>query len=128
MTTIEDLVKKHGGEKEFTAAVDEQLRHLMTENPDYVYPSNEGCSYIDDGNEGRTCPDCEGCIFGRAFQALGATEEGLSDRDKTKFNKILFIEAAICDIIEAPNYWFQIQIDQDFGEPWGNLLKYLPGA
>lgn len=120
--TLEELLSRLGDK--FVEKVDEQLKDLITKNPEFTY--NPGakvgtCSYIgphrsyDHTKEDWVVdgPECSGCIFGQAFQQLGWTPEDIKKDIHT-----LCIELDI----KAPARWFNMQRLQDIGEKWGALI------
>ena len=76
-STIKELIDH----PDFVALVDEKLRELIEEQPEFTYRSTSdatGCYYDrgPDSNAGR----CDGCIFGQAFQRLGIPKSDLDSR------------------------------------------------
>ena len=120
--TLEELAKSLG--HKFVEKVDEQLRDLITKNPEFSYnpKGNTGtCSYIgphrsynnDIKDWAVDGPECGGCIFGVAFQQLGWTPQ-----------EIKMTIGEVCDSlgVKAPDHWINIQSLQDYGQKWGSLM------
>lgn len=100
-----EIREKFNSDKEFVNAVDEQLKKLMTENPDFIYAEGgEDCKY----NSGPPSnPDlCSGCIFGQAFQTLGWNDIKEMDFD-LNINSLL--TQFISKEMKTPIYWCKIQ-------------------
>ena len=112
--------EKFNSDQEFIEAVNEQLKKLMTENPDFVYSEGgENCSYRSGPSSNPSL--CSGCIFDQALQALGWNEP---DEMSCSFimNITGLLERYINEHIEIPRYWPEIQQNQDSGIAWGKLL------
>ena len=102
--------------------IDDELRKLMTEQPDFRYASGHAGCFYHQGPTGDS-ERCDGCIFGQAFQRLGITKETL--KNECTSNRIAKLnEPWLTD--EKPEYWTAIQSHQDNGQPWGSLLHLLP--
>lgn len=103
--------------------IDNELRKLMTEQPNFQYAKGRpvGCFYY----QGPTgdAKRCTGCIFGQAFQRLGISQNTLKN-DCSKENISGFREPWLTD--ERPDYWVDIQDEQDSGATWGSLIHLLP--
>lgn len=106
----------------FVEDVNRELRILMTESPDYVYRSKSestiatGCSYVNGPN-----PGCKGCIIGQAMQRLGVP---IDDQNLVDGRTVRHLLTKVG--VNVSTRWIRIQSDQDCGESWGSLLKYLP--
>lgn len=103
--------------------IDAELRKLMKEKPDFVYsPKGSGRCFYNQGPAGE--PDrCDGCIFGQALQNLGVPKSQLTSDACIRDFAIDFLTEG-----EAPKYWEQVQIHQDEGMPWGELVQFMPEA
>lgn len=102
--------------------IDNELRTLMTEQPNFQYTTEgAGCFYY----RGPTNkPElCDGCIFGQAFQRLGITKETLKN-DCSRDGIGDLNEPWLPD--KKPDYWVCIQSAQDSGATWGSLVHLLP--
>lgn len=114
-----DIVNKFDSRDSFIKAVDVELLKLMEENPDFIYSDGSGCHYNSGPNSNRDL--CNGCIFGQALQNLGWSDIG--ELCSGLYIGDLFYEE--CNMFEVPEYWSEIQSDQDEKFPWGELKEYL---
>ena len=112
--------------KKFTIQqIDDALRKVINKQPDFVYSNgSEQCYY----HKGPIDNDCEGCLFGQAFQLLGVSKEELqktsvmSNDDSIKTIEFAFLPP----LVQRPRYWTTMQGRQDTGVAWGELLQFLP--
>jgi len=112
---LQELVQKPN----FIELVETELRRLAKEKPDFIYnPSgkNVGCSYTGAATNG---PECDGCIFGQAFQRLGV------DREDLKECTLVISHELRARGFESPKIWLTIQGNQDTGKSWGEAIKHL---
>ena len=123
-STIKELIDHPG----FVDLVDEKLRELIEEQPEFTYRKEDisGCYYDKgpDSDPGK----CDGCLFGQAFQKMGIPKSELGDQIGVLIE--VYNEAgtipAISQFPGVPHYWSNIQDAQDSGTKWGDLLQYLP--
>lgn len=118
--SLEDLIASFEGEAAFYAAVEEKLEELAGEKPESVYrEAGAGAGlascYYHQGAGGDT--ECDGCIFGQAFQRLGLTKEGC---------KHLSLRGEIHFIVRGcPASWSMVQDRQDHGKTWREAVEAL---
>jgi len=100
--------------------VDTAIRVLAAEYPDYVYNNTcrEVACHYDRGVNGGA--QSEGCIFGQAFQRLGADTHELAQVDINE----LWSDTHGADR-PAPREWVKVQTAQDNGETWGYAIRHL---
>lgn len=116
---LREIFENYSSDGEFVKAVEQELLKLMEEKGDFVYGDGKSiCSY----NKGpANDPDkCSGCIFGQALQNLGWDDKEELDMDG-------YIDE-VCDNLldyDVPEYWVEIQKEQDTGSSWGELKHYL---
>lgn len=122
--SLQDLIDSFPDRWAFFAAVEEKLRESAAEQPEFRYmiPQYDAyggripspCYYASGtGLEGD--PECDGCIFGQAFQRLGVSREALA-----------LASGGINMIVElCPDSWSSVQHSQDTGTPWGEAIKFL---
>jgi len=74
MKYLRPLVNKFDSIEKFISEVDRQLLKLIDENPSFVYNPNKSkyCEYTIGCYKG---PECDGCIFGQAFQRMGMKKD-----------------------------------------------------
>lgn len=106
--------------KEFTVEIiEEKLLELMNEKPNFIYNKTETgsvqCFYDKGVSENN---QCDGCIFGQAFQRLGMSKEDLSSHTEGVMS-LPFLE------FTPPWSWNGLQQAQDDGAPWGKLKELL---
>lgn len=115
---LKDIVNQDP--QSFGFRVNQELRKLATENPQFSYnPNGHGsCGYNSDckGSPGL------GCIFGRALQALGWSDPDELNSPDSISN--LFDHCGLPDFRCHEN-WATIQYKQDQGILWGNLLPLI---
>jgi hypothetical protein len=119
-----EVVQKFETTELFIAAVNEQLKKLMEENPEFIYnDSGSGVSCYYNRGPDHNPTNCKGCIFGQALKSLG-----WNDYDELDCQQNITGLFRICVDFDFsyPSYWLDIQADQDIGHKWGDLLKYLP--
>ena len=121
---IKDLRDKY--KDQFFSVVEDELRRLAKENPDFVYnPTRVSCGCHYNGpatitnDNGKTFvqvgPDCKGCIFGQALQNLG-----WDDKEELEFGESIY------DLIpDCSTYWDLIQYYQDTGKTWAEAVSFL---
>jgi len=115
--TIKDLTKEE---------VEAEVLRLGRENPDYVYQTDgrSNCFY----HKSNVDEECNGCIFGQAFQNLGVSREWLAENTLLGGNSI-----SIEDLWEeyhdeeSPDSWGIIQNEQDLEKRWGECVGFLMG-
>jgi hypothetical protein len=118
MPSIKDIQEKLG--ENFVKAVNNELRKLADENPQFVYnPNGVGrCQYngpARDVSDAMVGPDCKGCIFGQALQRLGWDD-----------SEEMGVFQPINELIpECPSYWNGIQQDQDRGKTWEGSIQII---
>lgn len=105
---LNELINSYETEELFIEAVDKEIERLIKENPDFVYPDKpmQGCNY--NCGPGDNPGKCSGCIFGQAFQNLGAEVSSIGPIGSL--------------IIFRPYRWEVIQKLQDNGVFWGSLI------
>tara|TARA_R110002020_G_scaffold3253_3_gene14783 strand:- start:8594 stop:8935 length:342 start_codon:yes stop_codon:yes gene_type:complete len=110
--------------KQYTVKeIDDALREVMNKQPEFVYAHDgQSCYYY----KGPTDNECDGCVFGQAFQLLGVAKEELQGPqgfdDSIKAARFAFLPP----LVQRPRYWSGIQRRQDRGSSWGELLQFLP--
>lgn len=127
---LKDILNNCGSEPNLVKAVEDKLKLLASENPDFVYnPEGKGkCSYNgrarnDADTEDLTFigPECNGCIFGQAFQLLGWDDE----LEKSSRLAISELMQSFCKRMIAPFNWALVQDAQDRGKTWAEAIKVL---
>jgi hypothetical protein len=102
--------------------VEEKLTELAKEKPDfrYSYIKDGMCSYNTSCTDFGTLagPECDGCIFGQAFQRLGIPKENLCINISIDKLLLLYRKVPITS-------WTFVQKAQDNGDTWGEAIKYL---
>ena len=98
--------------------VDTAIRVLAAESPDYVYNStgSEVACHYDRACGGKEGP---GCIFGQAFQRLGAS---LEEATQVSIHE-LWLDTHKNSIV--PVGWSTVQVSQDHGSTWGEVNPSL---
>jgi hypothetical protein len=132
---LAQVIAKYPDRAAFIKAVNEQLVKLMDENPDFKYTDK---SLFVKGIEVATCkyngppttglktvgPPSKGCIFGQVLQNMG-----WSDNNEMSImlgiNSLLQFEDAFGASWVDIGSWRSIQAEQDRGESWGSLKRYL---
>jgi len=105
--------------------IEEKLKELAAEQPDFIYnPSSAGrCNYNGPATtrvslDLQVGPDCEGCIFGQAFQRLGIP--------KNELNTMASIDSITnCYANRQFPNWSKVQNSQDNSASWGDAIKFL---
>ena len=109
--------------KQFTIQqIDDALREVINKQPDFVYSDERAECCYHQGPE--TDPNrCNGCLFGQAFQLLGVTKEELKDTNQF----IMDVDFPFLpSLVQRPGYWTAMQLRQDRGYAWKELLQFLP--
>lgn len=117
---ILELIDKHG--KSFVSVVEDELRRLAAEKPDFIYKDKGGqgiCRYNGPASRGGVVfgNPCTGCIFGQALQNLGWD-------DSSEMNYVGPIYGLIKDT-PIPSTWSDVQRSQDRGDTWSKAVTYL---
>jgi hypothetical protein len=117
--TLEQLFRSFSSTADFIDAVDAKLIELAKEKPDFEYRGYGPCYYHRGRMQygARVNVECDGCIFGQAFQRLGVEKENLNVTGT--INEILW------EYMTTPTYWADIQSRQDRGEKWSDAIKPL---
>ena len=144
------------GEDRFKEKLITELQALASANPDFCYITHEQlgksglircCYNAGPAREAKTAPmSCsslsglipfedsteeqnKGCIFGRAFRAMGV-ELGNSTFGVTAFFTTIVDEVTCTEVFEEfSNICQSIQTQQDNGSKWGDLpIKRLKGT
>lgn len=102
-----------------TRAIELLEKAVELKGPEYVDPKSEspnGCSYVDRD----TC----GCIVGTAFYANGATLRQLLRMDVKAGSIIDYSNDELPEELTQSAQWtfYEAQMHQDAGEPWGNAV------
>ena len=94
--------------------LENEVRKLAKENPDYVYPRVRKCMYNPDKEQ-------PGCIFGQALARLGISglPEGNTISTLIEVRKVSITEFTDRDLAWARD----VQIAQDSGKTWSLAIK-----
>lgn len=102
---------------EFQTRVENELRRLASENPEFVYGAPMASCYYNRAANGQPGP---GCIFGQALAALG-WDDPIELSAKRRIDK-LFNEYTN---FLVPQTWIGIQVAQDRGLTWAMATTKL---
>lgn len=96
--------------------IESKLLELAEEYPSFEYNKiQKGPCHYHKGTENG--PDCDGCIFGQAFQRLGVPKKELAKIGVTiRFVIIAFDKS-------CPSEWSDVQSNQDRGMCWKNAIE-----
>ena len=128
---LAEIIEKLG-KAGFVTEVENQLRKLAAELPDFRYAplraaedtgAGSVCSY---NGPARTLdgvqvgPDCNGCIFGQALQLMGWSDAA-EMASKVSIAQLCRLVASI----DAPDRGRTVQAGQDGGKQWGEVVIAL---
>ena len=106
---------------DYQAKIEEKLRELAAEKPDFRYSPADGitlpCFY---SKEQQDQEKNDGCIFGQAFQRLGVPKDELELQSCAIGEVVRYYSGS-----DAPENWTAVQFAQDHGKTWAEAVEML---